>query len=66
MKKIALYLVLIAVVLVQPMIRPVDNIFADEKGVEKRPDWKTLEQIFGRKGTVQDNVFKVTFPRSDL
>ncbi|TMV49936.1 DUF1259 domain-containing protein [Paenibacillus mesophilus] len=66
MKKIALYFVLIAVVFAFPMIRPVDNIFAEEQGTDKQPDWRILEHIFGRKGTVQDNMFKVTFPRSDL
>ncbi len=30
------------------------------------PDWQAVEKAFGRKGTVQGNVFKVTFPRSDL
>jgi hypothetical protein len=30
------------------------------------PDWQAVEKVFGRKGTVQGNVFKVTFPRSDL
>jgi hypothetical protein len=29
-------------------------------------DWSEVEKVFGKKGTVQDNVFKVTFPRSDL
>ena len=30
------------------------------------PDWQAVEKVFGRKGTVQGNVFKVTFPRGDL
>ena len=29
-------------------------------------DWSTVEKIFGKKGTVQDNVFKISYPRSDL
>src|SRR5947207_11340761 len=29
-------------------------------------DWSTVENVFGKKGTVQGNVFKITFPRSDL
>ena len=29
-------------------------------------DSASLEKVFGRKGTVQGDVFKVTFPRSDL
>ncbi len=30
------------------------------------PDWQAVEKVFGRKGTVQGSVFKVTFPRGDL
>ena len=33
---------------------------------EQSPDWQAVEKVFGRKGTVQDDVFKITFPRSDL
>ena len=29
-------------------------------------DWSSVEKIFGKKGTVQDNVFKISYPRSDL
>jgi len=29
-------------------------------------DWSGVENVFGKKGTVQGNVFKITFPRSDL
>ena len=29
-------------------------------------DWSPVEKVFGKKGTVQDNVFKITYPRSDL
>lgn len=28
--------------------------------------WTDIEKVFGKKGSVQDNVFKITFPRSDL
>lgn len=30
------------------------------------PDWQTVEKVLGRKGTVQGDVFKVTFPRTNL
>ena len=33
---------------------------------EQSPAWKAVEKVFGRKGTVQGDVFKITFPRSDL
>src|SRR6185436_4748277 len=29
-------------------------------------DWTGVENIFGRKGTVQEGVIKIAFPRSDL
>lgn len=29
-------------------------------------NWQGAEDIFGRKGVVQDDLFKVTFPRTDL
>lgn len=29
-------------------------------------DWAEIEKIFDRKGTVQDEVFKIAFPRADL
>lgn len=66
MKKLTLFLMLITVVLMQSVFWPVNKILADERGVVNQPDWKSVEHVFGRKGTVQDNVFKVTFPRSDL
>ncbi len=31
-----------------------------------QPDWQTVERVFGLKGMVQGEVFKITFPRSDL
>lgn len=36
------------------------NIFAQQT------DWSDVESVFGKKGNVQDNVFKITFTRSDL
>src|ERR1035437_7255439 len=32
----------------------------------QQSDWSDVEKVFGKKGSVQDGVFKVTFPRSDL
>ncbi len=29
-------------------------------------DWAQVEKVFGKKGAVQDGVFKITFPRTDL
>jgi hypothetical protein len=29
-------------------------------------DWAPVEKVFGKKGTVQDHVFKISYPRSDL
>jgi hypothetical protein len=29
-------------------------------------DWSKVEQVFGKKGTVTGNVFKISYPRSDL
>lgn len=29
-------------------------------------DWTAVEKVFGKKGAVQDGVFKITYPRSDL
>jgi len=30
------------------------------------PDWQAVEKVFGRKGVIQGDVFKIAFPRSDL
>lgn len=35
-------------------------------GFAQQDQWSSVENIFGKKGTVQDNVFKITYPRSDL
>ena len=29
-------------------------------------DWSEVEKVFGKKGNVQNDVYKITFPRSDL
>ncbi len=29
-------------------------------------NWSDVEKVFGKKGNVQDNIFKITFSRSDL
>ncbi len=29
-------------------------------------DWSAVEKVFGKKGNVQGDVFKITFPRSDI
>lgn len=40
-------------------------LFADVI-IAQQNNWTDVEKVFGRKGTVQDNVFKIAFPRSDL
>ena len=30
------------------------------------PDWSGIEKVFGRKGTAQGDMYKITFPRSDM
>jgi len=37
-----------------------NNSFAQQS------NWNDVEKVFGRKGSVQDNIFKMTFPRTDL
>lgn len=34
--------------------------------VAQTPDWQGVEKVFGRKGTVQGDLIKITFPRADL
>lgn len=34
--------------------------------IAQTPDWQSVEKVFNRKGTVQGDVFKISFPRSDL
>ncbi|MEO5648489.1 MAG: DUF1259 domain-containing protein [Ginsengibacter sp.] len=35
-------------------------------GSAQQNDWSSVEKVFGKKGTVQDHVFKISYPRSDL
>ena len=35
-------------------------------GHAQQPDWKSVEEIFGKKGVAQEDMLKLTFPRSDL
>jgi hypothetical protein len=32
----------------------------------QQTDWSNLDKVFGKKGSVVDGVYKITFPRSDL
>jgi len=32
----------------------------------QQTDWSDVENVFGKKGSAKDGVFKITFPRSDL
>lgn len=34
--------------------------------VSAQSEWDGVEKIFGKKGNITGNVFKVTFPRTDL
>ncbi len=34
--------------------------------IAQTPDWQSVEKIFNKKGTIQGDVCKVTFPRFDL
>lgn len=34
--------------------------------IAQTPDWQSVERVFNRKGTVQGDVLKISFPRSDL
>lgn len=34
--------------------------------VSAQNEWDAVEKVFGRKGNITGNVFKVTFPRTDL
>lgn len=40
-------------------------LFADIS-IAQQNDWTDVEKVFGKKGTIQGNVFKIAFPRSDL
>jgi hypothetical protein len=41
-------------------------IFITNGILAQQGDWSGVEKTLGRKGIVQDNVFKVSYPRSDL
>ena len=41
-------------------------LFIAGNSFAQQTDWTNVESVFGKKGNVQDNVFKITFPRSDL
>lgn len=32
----------------------------------EQPDWQGVESALGRKGTIQEDMLKVAFPRSDI
>lgn len=34
--------------------------------IAQQNDWSDVEKVFGKKGNIQDGVFKITFARSDL
>src|SRR4051812_42926781 len=36
------------------------------RSIAQQNDWTEIEKVFGKKGNVQDDVFKITFPRTDL
>lgn len=41
-------------------------IFSTQILFAESPKWEAVEKVFGKKGTMAGEVFKVTFPRSDL
>ncbi len=41
-------------------------LFLSNSVFSQMDDWSGVEKVFGKKGTVQDKVFKISFPRSDL
>jgi hypothetical protein len=41
-------------------------LFISNSSFAQQDDWSGVEKVLGKKGTVQDKVFKVTYPRSDL
>lgn len=41
-------------------------LFASISIFAQQEDWSGVEKILGKKGTVQDKVFKISYPRSDL
>jgi len=41
-------------------------IFVSYYCFAQQTDWSEVEQAMGKKGNIQENVFRITFPRSDL
>lgn len=41
-------------------------LFIANSSIAQQNSWSDVENVFGKKGNVQDNAFKITFPRSDL
>lgn len=41
-------------------------LMAVTPGLAEQQQWQHLEKIFGRSGTTQEDMFKLTFPRTDL
>ena len=41
-------------------------LFISNSTFGQQDDWSGVEKVFGKKGSVQDNVFKISYPRSDL
>lgn len=48
------------------LITIISLLLIANSGFAQQNDWSDVEKVFGKKGNVQDNVFKITFPRSDL
>ena len=42
------------------------SLFSANCSFAQQNDWSSVEKVFGKKGSVQDNVFKISYPRSDL
>ena len=41
-------------------------ILSASYAIAQQNNWTKIEKVFDKKGSVQDGVFKITFPRSDL
>jgi len=41
-------------------------LFATVHATAQQNDWSNVENVFGKKGTVTGDVFKISYPRSDL
>lgn len=42
------------------------TLFISNSSFAQQDEWSGVEKVLGKKGTVQDKVFKVSYPRSDL